>query len=457
MSEILGAFFGLLLGLMFMPRVLSGVATEHQTQMEINTARQQQEWVDAVSSYVSGNMTALEGSAGPTTPVTISLATVQAAGIQLATGFSGTNPYNQTWTAQVKQPSAGNLQVLIYSTGGSVITDQQLGAIASVAGGVGGFIPSNNSGVYASGPAMAYGAYGSWTVSTTNYANIAGGHPASFLNFSNGTLTSNYLYRNAVPGQPQLNQMNTALGMNGNNIRNVGQVQTAAGNGVQIGSSYFYGDTANTAIRQNGTLYIQNQAGTASAGINVGNVTSGNISTNGNVSATGTISAGGNLSTNGSFTAGGTATIGSNLQVNGSAQVNGNQQVYGSSTTQGQLITNAYLQVSGLANIGWGCAPDGMLARASDGSGFVQCLGGIWQHMGGYSKFALVIGNASNYTSTATCPSGWQLITGGYDWWGNNPPSGVTVSAPTGSNTYAASFGVAVGGANIRAQILCAQ
>ena len=318
MSEILGAFFGVMVGLMFLPQIVQGIVVQRQTQSDVSTAQQLQQWSSAVSSYVGSNMLSLGAVATATTPVTISVATVQAANVGLQTGFTGTNPFNQTWTAQVLQPSAGKLQVLIFATGGTVIKDQELGAIAREAGGYGGFIPSNNSGVYSGGAAKAYGSFAGWSISTTGYSPIVGGHPASLLNFSNGTLTSNYLYRNAVPGQPQLNEMNTDLNMGSNNITNANQVQTAAGNGVQVGSSYLYGDSTNSAIRQNGTFFVQNQAGTAPAPMSVGTITSG-----GDINASGNITAGGNL------------------QVNGSAVVSGN-------VTATDVVTNNLVPQSGL-------------------------------------------------------------------------------------------------------------
>lgn len=60
----------------------------------------------------------------------------------------------------------------------------------------------------------------------------------------------------------------TDLNMNGRNILNGGNRISMGG----IGSaSYFYGDSTNTAARQNGGFYVQNAAGTASANIYVNN------------------------------------------------------------------------------------------------------------------------------------------------------------------------------------------
>jgi hypothetical protein len=128
---------------------------------------------------------------------------------------------------EVLQPAPGNLQALTMSTGGTALPDAQAVKIATIVGATGGLIPQNDSGIYPGAAANAYGAFAGWTISTANYTSVTGGHPAALLTFNNGQLVSNYLYRNAVPGQPQLNQMNTALDMQGNNVNNVGQVNTA--------------------------------------------------------------------------------------------------------------------------------------------------------------------------------------------------------------------------------------
>ena len=363
MDEILGALFALLVGMMYLPKIENGIATARQTQTDVTTAQQQQQWASAVSNYVGQNMATFEGSATATTPVTLSVATVQAANVGLPSNFSTTNPFNQTWTAKVLQPTAGTLQVLAYGSGGNVIKDQELGQIARAAGGSGGFIPTNNSGAYAGGPATAYGTFGGWKIATASYAVGSGGAPATLLTFTNGALSSNYLYRNAVPGQPQLNEMNTALGMNGNNITNVGQLQANAGNGVQIGSSYYYGDGTNSAIRQNGALFVQNQAGTAAAPIN-----------SGTASITGDVDATGNANVNGNVTAGGSVQ-GSYLYSTGNAQVNGSLQVNGNSTSNGYVVSNQTVTA------GNACSPNG--AMANSGSGPLFCQSGVWQAAGG--------------------------------------------------------------------------
>ena len=425
MDEILGALFAVVVGMMYLPQVSNAINSSRHAMTDVTTAQEQQQWATAVSNYVSQNMTTLESTATAGTPVTLSVATVQAANVGLPTNFSGTNPFNQTWTAQVLQPTSGTLQVLSFGSGGNVITDQELGQIARAAAGSGGFIPANNSGAYSGGPANAYGTYGAWKIPTSGYSVGPGGRPASLLMFSNGTLSSNYLYRNAIPGQPQLNEMNTALGLNGNNINDVGQlnantVVTAAGNGVQVGSSYYYGDTANSAIRQNGGLYIQNQAGNAAAPINeVGNINSNGTVTAAGAQINGTSNLAGGVNISGDTTmANGTEiynpgtqyieTGGGNLYLkpwNGSGQtIVGGGGGSGQLVTTGRIYPGEYLQMNALASPGGGCSPNGLQGADSSGA-WDSCVGGVWVAAGAPPSGTVC--GWSDYDNAGDAGQGW--------------------------------------------------
>lgn len=407
MSEILGALFAVVVGLMYLPKVQNGVTTSRQVMADVATAQQQQQWVNAVTAFVQQNNAAYLSTA-TTTPTPITVASVKAANVGLPTAFSGTNPFNQTWAAAITQPSAGNLQVLVYATGGKQINDQELGSIARAAQGVGGMIPTNNSGVYPGGAANAYGAFGAWKISTASYS-VAGGTPASLLNFNNGALTSNYLYRNAVPGQPQVNTMNTNMSMGGNTITNAQQIQLAAGNGVQIGSSYIYGDANNSAIRQDGTLYVQNKTGTAAAPLNAGNTSTANLTVNGG------------------------ATVNGNVTIVGGSGGAGQLEVTGHLQADQAVDGNNYIKAGNIASAGAGCAPWG--AYGSDGSQALFCQFGVWKPVGGtfsYSSYSVPINSSGLYLGIhAFCSLGQisggpqggfqQVYTdGANNWWATN-------------------------------------
>lgn len=223
MSEVLGLLFAVIIGLSFVPKLSALSQKASDNTRAVTTAEQQKKLIDASTSYIQQYSTNLQSVATATNPAIITVAMLQS--VKLLDGsFSPTNPYGQTWQTGVLQPSAGNLQALAMSYGGTALNDMVASKIASLVGAQGGFIPKNDSGIYPAGAGAAYGSYSGWTIPTANYTSVSGGRLAALLTFSSGQLTSNYLYRNAVPGQPQLNKMGTAIDMGGNNVDNAGTV-----------------------------------------------------------------------------------------------------------------------------------------------------------------------------------------------------------------------------------------
>ena len=175
------------------------------------TAQQATQFNTAVQSYITQYSSNVSAVATSSTPATITVAMLQAPAVGLLpSSFSATNPFGQTWQAQVLQPTAGNLNALALATGGTQLTDQVASRVAALIGAAGGFIPLNDSGTWPTGTATAQGAYAGWSLPTAGFTGIAGGNIASLLTFSNGQFVSNYLYRNNV-GNPSLNTMTTPI------------------------------------------------------------------------------------------------------------------------------------------------------------------------------------------------------------------------------------------------------
>lgn len=226
MGQILGALFAAFVGIASI-----GVFVKYQDQSNENIrtsglAQQAKLFNEGAKTYIRENVTTIQATATDTVPAVITPAMMRAVNA-LPPTFPDTNAYGQTWVLQVLEPTAGNLQALAFTTGGEAMPDKPLGKAASLVGADGGLIPINNSGLYAGGPANAYGAFNGWTIPTANYTSVAGGHIASLLQFNNGQLTDNRLYRNAVPGQPQLNTMNTPIIMA--SVQTVGNACTDSG------------------------------------------------------------------------------------------------------------------------------------------------------------------------------------------------------------------------------------
>nr|WP_293602093.1 MULTISPECIES: shufflon system plasmid conjugative transfer pilus tip adhesin PilV [unclassified Polaromonas] len=186
-------------------------------------ASQTRTFGEAANAYIKANYSAVRGVATPTAPAMLDVPTLVAAG-NLTAGFGATNAYGQSLCALILQPVPDRLQAMVVSEGGLPIDDLSLGTIAAVIGGSGG-------GVYSSDPAIIRGAVGGWQINTSTFDNIpnnvgrkcdstpgnvrlVAGTPAMALWFENGDTSSAFLSRDAVPGRPELNQMNTPLVMN---------------------------------------------------------------------------------------------------------------------------------------------------------------------------------------------------------------------------------------------------
>lgn len=185
-------------------------------------ADKQKAVAEALSKYLKDNYSVVLASATATVPVQITVTMLRNTNY-LPAGFVETNGFGQTLIGLARKPNPNQLEAIVLTTGGQAVSELGVRTIAENLGGPGGFISSTT-------PNVIQGARGGWQVALSNYAmNPGPGHTASALFLMDGTLANDYLYRNAIPDHPELNTMNTALNMGGNNINNAGAI-TATGN-----------------------------------------------------------------------------------------------------------------------------------------------------------------------------------------------------------------------------------
>lgn len=187
------------------------------------TASQQRSFGEAVKSYIKDNYAAVQAVATATSPAIIDVPTLIAAQ-KLPAGYQNSNAYGQTTCALVLEPTANRLQAMVITEGGTTLGDPSLATVAATVGGSGG-------GVYSTDTANIKGAVGGWQLAVAVYDNLANnlgkkcdgtagnvrvtaGHPMMALWFENGDVSSAFVARDAVPGRPELNAMNTPLVMN---------------------------------------------------------------------------------------------------------------------------------------------------------------------------------------------------------------------------------------------------
>ncbi len=221
--------------------VVAGTATllsQYSSATQNNVAAQHMKTIaDATQAYIRDNYSAVMATATATTPTLIRVSTLQGSG-HLAAGVSETNNFGQRVCALVLEPSAGQLNALVVSEGGTTIDDISVAGIAGALGAGGGA-------VYSSDTTTIRGAMGGWSTAIGNFASannlgqlcngsagtipIAAGHPMVALWFNGGDATAGTLYRSSVPGRPELNTMNTPIFMSASTVQTVGGACTSTG------------------------------------------------------------------------------------------------------------------------------------------------------------------------------------------------------------------------------------
>ncbi len=224
--------------------VIAGAATLVDNHLErlrtAATAQQMTIFGNAVQAYIKdnySNLTAANTNGVPTAtatiPAVITVNTLQTTPLvgpsgtpsptkYLPANFNPENAYGQTICALVLQPKANELYAMVVTEGGTAINDLDLGLLAGSIGAAGG-------GIYSTAPSTAKGTMGKWQFNLTTdpvgshfktsgtHCNntpgavaLADGHPLMALWFSSDT-SSAFLYRDQVPGHPELNEMQTDL------------------------------------------------------------------------------------------------------------------------------------------------------------------------------------------------------------------------------------------------------
>ena len=202
----------------------------------------------ASGAYIRANYSALQGITSSTTAAAIAVTTLQAGGYLPSTG-SFVDPWRQSYTLYVLQPTANNLLGLVLTVGGrttpynsTVPEDVRFAEVivpsaARQAGAAGGFVSIGN--IAGSVRGRVYGAAGGWQldISTTNIPNPGAGHLAAIVYLASGQLVDDVLYRFSVPGNADANRMHVALDMNGNNINNAATISATNISATNVGAS----------------------------------------------------------------------------------------------------------------------------------------------------------------------------------------------------------------------------
>lgn len=429
--SLLEALIGIALASM-MGVVFSNMQSDSARNVrEQNTAQYHKQVMTAAAAWIKDNYVTVQAAATATVPHKLTIATLIADNY-LPSSFQTTNPYNQGVCTLTLEPTANKFETLVLSEGGANILPGRVPTIANLIGASGGYItPAGN---------IAQGSFGGWTRNITNYitqncSGTASGadHVAGALFLDGDNLGNDYLYRNAVPGNPSANTMTTPLIVSyvkaiGDACTTTGAITTAADGSVltcqggtyqQQGSAYWKNPVANfaslptcnaaaawqTRVVQTPTVGTGPRAytcnGTTSTWSPITTDDNGNLTVAGTGAITGDLTVGGNTTLGNASTD--TVTIPGNANIN---KLSGN------------------LEVTSTATEGTACSPNGRIARDSNGL-ILSCQSGVWGsdpsskcpagsvYTGGtcaslssyYAKGAVVSANQNG-----TCPSGQTRI-----------------------------------------------
>jgi len=438
----------MIIGLIVLAAVMTGAAVYLANQMDSQNYRiaadQQKQVADAAARYLKDNFATVYAAASPTTPAQITPAMLRNTNY-LPAGFTDTNAFGQTFVVLARRVANNQLESIVLTTGGQTLDEMGTREIAENLGAPGGFVPETNTGI-------VQGVRGGWSLALSNYGvNPGAGHTASALFLQDGTLANDYLYRNAIAGKPELNRMNTALNMGGNDVNNAANINASANANIS-------GDV-NTGGNVNASGNV-NLNGTVTAG---GDLRAGSMQLRGNASMNGSATVGGNVAVSGDVTTGSmyargnvqgvTASMAGETYTTGWFRTRGDTgwysekwgggwhmtdsawirayagknvytpgQMRGNSLfSEGRTYVGEYLQLMGTATENSGCSPNGLLSQ--DGAGkTLSCQNGLWKYTASEVSGA-ICGMATNWCGwednvrcqgldpyCGVCPAGYRRI-----------------------------------------------
>lgn len=288
--EVLGAI--LVAGLML--TLLTGVVQRGSVWMEQASAASHLRMVaEAFEGYASLHETELLAEAGQASGPSVTLEDLAREGF-LPQGFAATNLWNQDYVLHVRKielsfqaegtegddgsddgdddaQTISRLALVVLTSGGrgsvydadnATFLNVHVPGAAARAGVHAGYIPGRDrDGATASDLVSGQGSY-VLPLADLGIASPGPGHLGAYLvlNAREESSSDNFLHRVAVPGRPELNQMETVLDMTGNGIVNTGFVRLDEHNLV-AGSSPLAGEGTACSGEDLGKLFLDKNFG----------------------------------------------------------------------------------------------------------------------------------------------------------------------------------------------------
>lgn len=332
---------------------------------------------DASRQYIKDNYATIAATATSSSPFQITSAML-VAGNYLPTGTVASNGYHQNVCTLVLQPSANKLQAMVVTEGGSTINDLTLGNIVQLAGASAGAVLSSAS-------TTITGAMGGWSIPVSSWHNLVNnlgkkcdgatagnvqvttGHAALVLWFEDGVYQTNALQRDLVPGQPQLNTVNTPIIFNA--TQTVGAACTTSGALANNASGVVINCTGGTWKQISSAYWADPVANFAS-------LPTCNAAAAWATRVVQTPSASGGSGPR-AYTCNGSAWKAIAVDDTGSLVIGNTAVGAAASTSATGSLAVGTIEVKKQVTLGTGCSPNGSVAVDSNGS-LLSCRSGVW-------------------------------------------------------------------------------
>ncbi len=193
------------------------IAVDHLEQVNI-----------ATGEYIKAHHVDLLATTTVNTGVTISINDLITDNL-LPVGFATRNIWQHEYDIYIRQPNSGELQGIVLTKGGAMQDNHFNNAIipstAALLGGAGGYIPTGVIPGETSGTLM--GSFRAWRITLADFGipSSGPGHLGALATFGESELGLDFLYRIAVPGEKELNAMQTELNMTDHAIEGVKDIQ----------------------------------------------------------------------------------------------------------------------------------------------------------------------------------------------------------------------------------------
>ncbi|MES9901701.1 MAG: shufflon system plasmid conjugative transfer pilus tip adhesin PilV [Sedimenticola sp.] len=236
---LIDVLIGTTLMMVLLGSVTYWIAQSNRITLEHGLATHMKQVADATERYVGDHFNQIVLNVNMNTlnnlPTKVTISQLKSLDL-LPPTFTNINPLNQNYEIYITKVGLGNLMAIILTTNGQNddpnnphLADTVIPSAAARMGARGGYVPSGriSRSWYTSTAAKgtAYGAYGTWSFDfTTIVPNPGAAHLVNMLYITGDYITAGNLYRDAVPGRPSLNRMDTNIDMSLNNIENVGTI-----------------------------------------------------------------------------------------------------------------------------------------------------------------------------------------------------------------------------------------